>query len=143
MRGSPLIRVILVVLALLALLAPLRILTGRPNEKATPVSQAAQGTVAKKRFRMELTSTTVPFKFRITSAGEKIWDGESNSTTVAMDTELRFPREGIDLVIDASWTGEKETAMRLALIPEDSDVMAQTVWGTTSVSEVLTFKEEK
>jgi hypothetical protein len=143
MRGSPLIRVILVVLALLALLAPLRILTGRPNEKATPVGQAAQGTVAKKRFRMELTSTTVPFKFRITSAGEKIWDGESNSTTVAMDTELRFPREGIDLVIDASWTGEKETAMRLALIPEDSDVMAQTVWGTTSVSEVLTFKEEK
>jgi hypothetical protein len=143
MRGSPLIRVILVVLALLGLLVPLRILTGRPNEKAIPVAQAPQGAAAKKKFRLELTSTTVPFKFRITSAGEKIWDGESNSTTVATDTELRFPPEGIDLVIDASWTGEKETALRLALIPEDSDVMAQTVWGATSVSEVLTFKEEK
>jgi hypothetical protein len=143
MRGSPLFRVILVVMALLALWAPLRILTGRPKEKATPVAQAAQGATAKKRFRMEITSTTVPFKYQITSAGEKIWSGESNSTTVATDTELKFPPEGIDLVIDASWTGAKQTAVRLALIPEDSDIMAKTVWGTTGVSEVLTFKEEK
>jgi hypothetical protein len=47
------------------------------------------------------------------------------------------------LVVDASWTEEKQTAVKLALIPEDSDIMAKTVWGTTSVSEVLTFKEEK
>jgi hypothetical protein len=143
MRGSPLVRVILVVMALLALLVPLRILTGRLNETATPNAQAAQGAAGKRRFHMELTSTTVPFKYQVTSGGEKIWSGESNSTTVATDTELKFPPEGIDLVVDASWAQEKQTAVRLALIPEDSDVMAKTVWGTTNVSEVLTFKEEK
>jgi hypothetical protein len=121
----------------------MRSLTGWLNETATPSAQATQGAAGKRRFHMELTSTTVPFKYQVTSGGEKIWSGESNSTTVAADTELKFPPEGIELVVDVSWAQEKQTAVRLALIPEDSDIMAKTVWGTTNVSEVLTFKEEK
>jgi hypothetical protein len=143
MRGSPLVRAILVVIALLALLVPLRTLTSRRSKTATPLQQAAQGSTAKKRFRLELTSTTVPFKYQITSDGETIWSGESNSTVVATDAELKFPPEGIDLVVDASWTEKKQTAVRLALIPQDSAMMAKTIWGTTNVSEVLTFQEEK
>jgi hypothetical protein len=92
---------------------------------------------------LELTSTTVPFKYQIANDGETIWSGESNSTTVATDVELKFPPEGIDLVIDASWNERKQTAVRLALIPQGSATMAKTVWGTTSVSEVLTFQKEK
>jgi hypothetical protein len=141
MRGSPLIRAILVVIGLLALLMPLRTLTSRRSEASIPVQQAGQGT--KKKFRLELTSTTVPFKFRITSGEETIWSGESNLTTVTRDTELNFPPEGIDLVVDASWTENKQTALRLALIAQDSTMMAKTIWGTTTVSEVLTFQEAK
>jgi hypothetical protein len=142
MGGSPLVRTILVVIALLALLAPLRTLTSRQSEIATPVKQA-QGLTAKKKVRLELTSTTVPYKYQITGGGKTIWSGESNSTTVATDTELNLPPEGVDLVLDASWNEKKQTAVRLALIPQDSDMMAKTIWGTTSVSEVLTFQEEK
>jgi hypothetical protein len=91
---------------------------------------------------LELTSTTVPFKYQIASGGATIWSGESNSTTVATDAELDFPPEGIDLVLDVSWNEKKQTAVRLALVPQDSDMMARTVWGTTSVSEVLTFQEK-
>ena len=143
MRGSPLFRAILIVMALLALLIPLRTLTSRRSETATPVEQAVQGSTAKKRFRLELTSTTVPFKYQIGNDGETIWSGESNSTTVATDVELKFPPEGIDLVIDASWNERKQTAVRLALISQDSAMMAKTIWGITSVSEVLTFQKEK
>ena len=143
MKGSPLVRAILTVIALLALLIPLRCLTSRRTETATPLQQAAQGSTAKKKFRLELTSTTVPFKYQITGGGQTIWSGESNSSTVAADAELEFPPEGIDLVIDASWTEQKQTAVRLALIPQDSAMMAKTVWGTTGVSEVLTFQQEK
>jgi hypothetical protein len=143
MKGSPLVRAILTVIALLALLIPLRSLTSRRTETATPLQQAAQGSTAKKKFRLELTSTTVPFKYQITGGGQTIWSGESNSSTVAADAELEFPPEGIDLVIDASWTEQKQTAVRLALIPQDSAMMAKTVWGTTGVSEVLTFQQEK
>jgi hypothetical protein len=143
MRGSPLIRAILVVIALLALLAPLRTLTSRRSETATLVKQAAQSLTAKNKVRLEVTSTTVPFKYQITGGGKTIWSGESNSTTVATDAELNFPPEGIDLVLDASWNEKKQTAVKLALIPQDSDMMAKTIWGTTSVSEVLTFQKEK
>jgi len=142
MGGSPLVRTILVVIALLALLAPLRTLTSRRSETATLVKQAAQSAMAKKKVRLELTSTTFPFKYQITSSGETIWSGESNSTTVATDAELYFPPEGIDLVLDASWNEKKQTAVRLALLPQDSDMMVKTIWGTTSVSEVLTFQEK-
>jgi hypothetical protein len=47
------------------------------------------------------------------------------------------------LVLDASWNEKKQTAVRLALIPQDSVMMAKTVWGITNVSEVLTFQKEK
>jgi hypothetical protein len=142
MGGSPLVRAILVVIVLLALLVPLRTLTSRRSETATSVKQA-QGLTAKKKVRLELTSTTVPFKYQIAGGGKTIWSGESNSTTVATDTELNLPPEGVDLVLDASWNEKKQTAVRLALIPQDSDMMAKTIWGTTSVSEVLTFQKEK
>jgi hypothetical protein len=143
MRGSPLVRAILVVIALLALLMPLRTLTSRRSETATPRQRPAQGSTAKKKFRLELTSTTVPFKYQVASGSETICSGESNSATVATDVELNFPPEGIDLVIDASWAENKQTAVRLALVPQDSIMIAKTVWGTTGVSEVLTFQEEK
>jgi hypothetical protein len=143
MGGSPLLRAFLVVIALLALRAPLRTLTSRRSETATLVKQAAQSLTAKKKVRLELTSTTVPFKYQITGGGKTIWSGESNLTTVATDAELNFPPEGIDLVLDASWNEKKQTAVKLALIPQDSDMMAKTIWGTTSVSEVLTFQKEK
>jgi len=143
MGGSPLLRAFLVVIALLALLAPLRTLTSRRSETATLVKQAAQSLTAKNKVRLELTSTTVPFKYQIIGGGKTIWSGESNSTTVATDAELNFPPEGIDLVLDASWNEKKQTAVKLALVPQDSDMMAKTIWGTTSVSEVLTFQKEK
>ena len=143
MRGSPLVRAVLVVLALLALLGPLRTLTNRRTEAGVPLQQAGPGSAVKKKIHLELTSTTVPFKYQITSGGEPIWRGQSNSTTAATDLELEFPPEGIDLVLDASWGEQKPTAVRLALIPQGSGMMARTVWGTTSVSEVMTFQEEK
>jgi hypothetical protein len=141
MKGSPLARAVLTVFVLLALLFPLRHLTS--HQRATVVPPPAQVSTAKKRLHLELTSTTVPFKFRVSHGGKPIWSGESSSTTIATDTELRFPPEGIDLVLDVSWDSDRETAVRLALTPAESDTIAKTVWGTTSASEVLTFTQEK
>jgi hypothetical protein len=141
MRGSPLARAIMTVIALFALLLPLQRLTS--HQSAAVLPPAVQVSNAKKKLHLELTSTTVPFKFQITHEGKPIWSGESTSTTVATDTELRFPREGVDLILDVSWAQNRETAVRLALTPEDSDTIVKTVWGTMSASEVLTFTQEK
>jgi hypothetical protein len=141
MRGSPVARAIVTLIALLALLLPLRRLTS--HQSATDSPPPGQVSTAKKKLHLELTSTTVPFKFQVTHGGEPIWSGESTSTTIATDTELRFPLEGIDLVLDVSWAQDKEAAVRLALTPEDSDTIVKTVWGTRSASEVLTFTQQK
>ena len=141
MKGSPLARAIMTLIALLALLLPLRRLTS--HQSTTVLPPPAQVSSAKKKLHLELTCTTVPFRFQITSEGKPLWKGESNSTTVSTDRELKFPPEGIDLVLDASWTEEKETAVRLALTPEDSETIVKTMWGTTSASEVLTFTQGK
>ena len=141
MRGSPLARAIMTVIALLALLLPLRRLTS--HQSSTVLPPPAQVSTASQKLHLELTSTTVPFKFQVVHGGKPIWSGESTATTVATDTELRFPPEGIDLVLDVSWVQDKETAVRLALTPEDSDTIAKTMWGTTSASEVLTFTQGK
>src|ERR1700751_1336645 len=141
MKGSPLARAIMTLTALLALLLPLRRLTS--HQSTTVLPPPAQVSSAKKKLHLELTSTTVPFKFQVTHGGKPIWSGESTSRTVATDTELRFPSEGIDLVLDVSWAQDKETAVRLALTPEDSDTIVRTVWGTMSASEVLTFTQGK
>jgi hypothetical protein len=141
MRGSPLARAIMTVIALLALLLPLRRLTS--HQSSTVLPPPVQVSTARQKLHLELTSTTVPFKFLVTHGGKPIWSGESTATTVATDTELRFPPEGIDLVLEVSWSEDQETAVRLALTPEGSDTIAKTVWGTMNASEVLTFTQEK
>jgi hypothetical protein len=141
MRGSPLARAIMTAIALLALLLPLRRLTS--HQSSTVLPSPAQVSTARQKLHLELTSTTVPFKFQVIHGGKPIWIGESTATTVATDTELRFPPEGIDLVLEVSWSEDLETAVRLALTPEGSDTIAKTVWGTMNASEVLTFTQEK
>ena len=130
-------RAILTVIALLALVFPLQRLTS--HQSAPLLQPPAQGSTVKKKIHLELTSTTIPFKFKITHGGVPIWSGESTSITIATDVELKFPPEGIDLVFDVSWAQDRETAVRLALTPEGSDTIVKTVWGTMSASEVLTF----
>jgi hypothetical protein len=141
MKGSPLARAVMTAIALLALILPLRSLTSHQSAPVAP--PPADASNANRKLHLELTSTTVPFKFQVSNEGKPLWTGESNSTTVSTDRELEFPPEGIDLVLDVSWAEEKETAVRLALTPEGSDTIVKTVWGTKSANEVLTFTEEK
>jgi hypothetical protein len=71
-----------------------------------------------------------------------IWHGEANATSAATDVDLDFPAEGIDLVLDASWSETKPTAVRLQVTPPDGVPMAKMVWGDgTKASGVLTFTE--
>ena len=52
---------------------------------------------------------------------------------------MAFPPEGIDLLLDLRWQGEKQTAVKLEVTPENGDAIMRTLWGTTQVNGVLTF----
>jgi hypothetical protein len=139
MRGSPLVRALVVLLGLLALLLPLRTLTSHQTvQQPTTDTQAP----AAKKLHLELTSTSAPFRYEVSFAGKVIWHGEANANSAATDVELDFPTEGIDLVLDASWSETKPTAVRLQVTPPDGIPMAKMVWGDgTKASGVLTFIE--
>ena len=136
MKGSPLLRALLVVIALLVLLWPLRNLTshhakGPPSLPQTPATES--------NAHLGLTSTTFPFTFEISHLGKTIWKGEASDSSVARDVQLIFPPEGIDLLIDAKWQGQKQTAVKIDLTPEGGDTITKTLWGTSEVNDVLTF----
>jgi hypothetical protein len=137
MRGSPLIRVLLVVIGLLLVLLPLRSLTShrpeKPSTAAPPVGPMTSN------VHLVLTSTTFPFTFEISHLGKTIWKGDALEGSVARDVQMSFPPEGVDLLIDAKWQDQKQTAVRLDVTPEGSDTITKTLWGNTQVSDVLTF----
>ena len=141
MRGSPLIRALLVLIVLAALLVPLRRLTSR--QRPLPAQAPKSHTVSNKRFHLELTCTTSPFKYQITNSGQTVWNGYETSATTQTDLNLDFPPEGVDLVMDVAWDEKKPTAVRIVVKPSDDEETSQTAWGTTSVSEVVTIRPSK
>jgi hypothetical protein len=139
MRGSPLVRALVVLLGLLALLLPLRTLTSHQTVQQPIANTQAS---AAKKLHLELTSTTAPFQYEVSLGGKVIWHGEANANSASTDVNLDFPAEGIDLVLDASWSETKPTAVRLQVTPPDGVPIAKMVWGdSTKASAVLTFIE--
>jgi hypothetical protein len=137
MKGSPLLRVVFVVVALLVVLWPLRGLTIHRAESPSAPSQTA--TASESGVHLVLTSTTFPFTFEVSHLGQTIWKGEATESTVSHDLRMAFPREGVDLLVNAKWTGDKEAAVRVDVAPEGGDTITKILWGTGGVSGVLTF----
>jgi hypothetical protein len=137
MRGSPLLRVLLVVIALLAVLWPLRSLTTHRAE--SPPVPAQSAAVPESNVNLVLTSTSFPFTFEISHLGKTIWKGEASESSVARDVKMTFPPEGIDLLVDAKWQDHKQGAVKLDVMVDNGDAMTKTLWGTGAVNGVLTF----
>src|SRR4029077_9650880 len=137
MRGSPLLRALLVVIALLAVLWPLCRLTTHRTE--APSVAAPTAVAPESNVHLVLTSTSFPFTFEVSHLGKTIWKGEATESSVTRDVKMVFPSEGIDLSVEAKWPGDKQGAVKLDVTPDESDTMTKTLWGSGSVSGVLTF----
>jgi hypothetical protein len=137
MRGSPLFRAALTLAALLILLWPLHRLTSHET-RALPASSAT-APQSVEPVEIAITSTASPFKFQVSHLGRVIWEGASDESKIARSFSLPFPTEGIDLTIDASWTQEKEAAVRVDVTPANNAPITHTLWGAGKVSDVLTF----
>jgi hypothetical protein len=136
MRGSPLLRLSLVVIGLLAVLWPLHSLTTHRAEKSAPPQIAS---TPESNVHLVLTSTPFPLTFEVSHLGKTIWKGEATESSVARDVTMQFPPEGIDLLVDAKWQGDKQGAVKIDVTVDNGDTMTRTLWGTGSVSGVLTF----
>jgi hypothetical protein len=137
MRGSPLLRGLLVMIALLAILWPLHSLTSHRRESAPTSTQSAPD--PESGVHLVLTSTSYPFVFEVSHLGKTIWKGEATESSVSRDVKMAFSPEGIDLSVDAKWQDDKQGAVKLDVAPDNGDTMTRILWGTGKVSGVLTF----
>ena len=137
MKGSPLLRALLVVLALLAVLWPLRSLTIRRADGPPTPAQAAAAPEA--NVHLVLASTSLPFTFAVSHLGQIIWKGEATEGSAAHDLRMAFPPEGIDLFVEVKWPGHQPAAVKLEVTPENGETMTRMLWGSGQASGVLTF----
>jgi hypothetical protein len=142
-RGSPLLRALLLLAALLALSVPLRRVTqpspgggvqftaAEPSDKPTGV--AAQ-TVA-----LTLSLTRPAERIELQHLGKPVWSKDRPGLRETMDLSLPFPPEGIELAVTVRWQGAELSAMRLQLTTPDGTDLERSVWGQETVEAVLSF----
>jgi hypothetical protein len=137
MRGSPLAQAALVVVALLLLLMPLHRLTQREQRPSPAVVSTPT-----KQVHLAVRTTAVPCRFQITFLGKTLWAEDASTPELAKDFEIAFPKEGIDLVVDAVWESKALAAMEITLSLPDGTAIQKTLWGEGTANDVLTFREE-
>ena len=138
MRGSPFAQAVLVVAALLLLLIPLHRLTQR-EQRPAPQPAVTRPT---KQVHLALRTTAVPCRFQITFLGKTLWTEDAATPELSKDFDIDFPKEGIDLVVDATWESKALAAMEITLSLPDGTAIHKTLWGQGTANEVLTFQEQ-
>jgi hypothetical protein len=139
MRGSPPIQAALVVMVLLLLLIPLHRLTKRVNASETLAPAVVKPT---EHVHLGLKTTAAPFRFQISYLGRTLWAGEATGAELEKDVDIDFPKEGIDLAVDATWENPALVALQISVSPPDGTALDKTLWGRGKISDVVTFKEE-
>jgi hypothetical protein len=139
MRGSPLVQAVVVVAVLLLLLLPLHRLTQR--EVRLPEQPVASPTP--KQVQLAVRTTAIPCRFQITFLGKTLWTEEASTPELRKDFPIDFPKEGIDLVVDATWETEALAAIEITLSLPDGATMHRTLWGRGTASDVITFRENE
>ena len=140
MRGSPLLRALVVFLALLAL-GPLLWKLTRANAVAPTVGRPAVQPTATARVGIVLTFSTAAKNVALLHLGKEIWSKAQPGIEEDAAIDLPWPKEGIELRAVVDWPeGTPSSAMRLKLTDPAGTEHDRSVWGRGSADEVLGFK---
>lgn len=139
MRGSPLLRALLLFAALALFAVPLWRLT-RPEP--APTAENAPDVVIDP---LELQATFLPVppvQFEVVHLGKTVWRIAGADQAASGPLRLPFPTEGIDLQVRARWAaGQADGAVRLRIVRAGAPPSEKVAWSRTdgSIDEVLTF----
>ena len=137
MRGSPLLRALLIFLAILALGWPLRRLTSASD---APREQPAAAVAVAKEISLRLSFTLIPKSVKVLHLGQEVWSENAPTAELQRALKLAYPDAGIDLQFQIEWpAGAPLAAMRTTLTDPDGEAHEHSVWGQGSTEEVVTF----
>lgn len=135
MRGSPLLRALLV-FALLLCFAPILWQMTRPNAAVEITPKAA--ITAEQEIAMELAFTTAPSHVSITHLGKTVWEKEKPEASEEVTLKLPWPSEGGELLFRVDWP-DALSAMRVKLNEPQRGLIERSLWGRGTKSGVLKF----
>ncbi|MBS0657305.1 MAG: hypothetical protein JSR82_03540 [Verrucomicrobia bacterium] len=141
MRGSPLLRALLLLLGLGLFALPLWRLTRPEVASKTTESPESAATVEP----LELRATFLPgppAEFEVRHLGKPVWKVSGAEQAASGPLRLPFPAEGIDLELIGRWPpGQANGAVRLGVVRAGAPVVERVAWTKPdgTLSEVLTF----
>lgn len=140
MRGSPLLRALVVFLVLLAL-GPLLWKLTRADAVAPATEPAAVQPAAPAHVGIVLTFSTAAKKVALLHLGKEVWSKAQPEVEEETTIDLPWPKEGIELRVLVDWPeGTASAAMRVKLTDPSGNEHDRSVWGRGSADEVLGFK---
>jgi hypothetical protein len=138
MRGSPILRAVLVFLALLSL-AP--VLWRHTRADARAVQLPTPQPLKNGKAEVRLTFSTPAKRAVIQHLGRDVWSKTTTAAEESFTCEIPWPKEGIELHVLAEWPeGTRAAAMRVRVTAPDGTEHDRTAWGDASADDVLTFK---
>ncbi len=137
MRGSPLLRAVVVLLALLGLAPLVRHVTARQAGAVLPPAPKA---VAMKPIHLALSFTAQPKSVSMSHLGKPVWSKAGPGLQEECDLSLAWPTQGVELLFHVEWPADAPlAAMRVKLTdPADSE-LERSLWGRGVAEEVLRF----
>jgi len=139
MRGSPILRAVLVFIALLSL-APLLWRLTR-TDAHTVLQPAAQQPVKNAKTEVRLTFSTPAKRAVIQHLGKEVWSKASPTAEESFTCEIPWPKEGVELHVLVEWPeGTHSAAMRVRLTGPDGTEHDRSAWGDAAADDVLVFK---
>jgi hypothetical protein len=137
MRGSPILRAVLVFLALLAL-APLLWNLTRPllaQSEPKPQPEIKSATV-----EVRLNFSTAAKRVVIQHLGRDVWSKDGPELSEEFSAEIPWPKEGVELRTLVTWPdGTHNAAMRVRLTAPDGTEYDRSAWGSAKADDVLRF----
>ena len=137
MRGSPILRAVLVFIALLVL-APVLWKLMRPVLADTAPQPQPQ--VKRTAVEARLSFSDAAVRVTIQHLGREVWSKDFPATAEDFSAEIPWPKEGIELRVFVVWReGTRNAAMRVRLTAPDGTEYDRSVWGDATADDVLKF----
>lgn len=137
MRGSPILRAVLVFLALLALAPLLWKLTRPVLAQAMPKPQPE---VKSAMVEVRLNFSTAATRVVIQHLGREVWSKDAPALSEDFSAQIPWPKEGVELHVLVNWPeGTRSAAMRVRLTAPDGAEYDRSAWGSAKTDDVLRF----
>jgi len=141
MRGSPIVRLLIMIFALGLVLIPLIRLTDShaPESVALPLAPADPES-EREMVDLEFTVLGGPATLEVTHLGEVIWQGRVSGTANG-SAAIHFPNEGIELGVAGEFERRGSLgALRISVSVAGGRSIERTVWSKGPIDEVLLFE---